>query len=67
MEGTQRMKTTDLFGDEREQDNSHIEPSAAWQQGWECGMYNGWKENPFVPGSDEYEDFDAGYEAAERD
>jgi len=42
-------------------------PTEQWVEGWECYMHNGLSANPYEPGTIDYEEWQSGYDSAERD
>ena len=42
-------------------------PSEAWVQGWDANMHEGFGVNPFEPGTQEFDDWEDGWNTAEND
>jgi hypothetical protein len=43
------------------------EPTAAWVEGWTACMVDGYKSNPYLDATPEYNDYEDGWQAAEED
>jgi hypothetical protein len=41
------------------------EPTAAWVEGWTACMVDGYKSNPYLEATPEYNDYEDGWQAAE--
>lgn len=45
----------------------HSSPTEAWLAGWYALMVDGYKANPYPECTQDYRDYEEGWEAAERD